>query len=151
MVISQPFYMPLFKNLKIIFLIIFFFCSVVTFSQPTTTDSCSMPTLPSIHFRKGSVILMPKAKVILDSIVKICKQYPDCRVKVISHSDRSRKGQELSWDKTNFTIQYLVKKGVSSGSLIFWFGEIGDPLIVDLISTSDVEPPSIRGHPSLRL
>ncbi len=44
------------------------------------TDSCNMPGLPVIHFKK-TVFLSKKAKLQLDSVVRIAKQYPNCKIK----------------------------------------------------------------------
>lgn len=99
--------------------------------RPTDTE-------PPIN---NSVKLSAEAQAILNKIAAQLKQKPECRVVINSHGAASKTEQQLSWDRTNNVVQYLVAKmGISSSRIIFQYGSEGDAELVDLMFTSDQGP-----------
>lgn len=88
----------------------------------------------------------------LQKSAAIIKANPSCRVKVTGYSDGTKNGQQLSWDRVNLIIKYLVEKaGISGKRFIFEYGSQGDPNTVDLTLTTEDGPPSVPApHPNLR-
>ena len=84
------------------------------------------------------------------------RQNPNCHVVVTSYTcEPSKSSQQLSWDRVNAVINYLVEKqGISSDRLIFKYGETGgDCNTVDLRSAEagDEGPNTVPApHPNLR-
>ena len=61
------------------------------------------------------------------------KANPECRVRVSGHGPVSKAAQQLSWDRVNAVIKYLVEKqGIAESRFIFEYGTEGDPNTVDL-------------------
>ena len=98
-------------NQKIILLVVLFALTGNVFAQ-SLTDSCNMPALRTILF-KNTVFLSKKAKLQLDSVVKIAKRYPTCKLKVTSFGWSTNKEQQDSWDMVYSAIHYLWKRGIN--------------------------------------
>ena len=98
-----------------------------------------MPALPQVNF-KASVFLNATAMAALDSAVKIINKHPGCKIKVIGNTDDCELCQQVSWDRVVSVIKYLQKKGVDSTSLIFNYGNRGNPRTVTLQGTTDDGP-----------
>ena len=68
--------------------------------------------------------------------------------------DTNKSMQQLSWDRVNSIINYLVEKeGISSDRFIFKYGEAGgDVNTVDLRDSQNEEGPNTvpAPHPNLR-
>ena len=74
----------------------------------------------------------------LASAASQIKATPDCRVRVIGHGASDKRAQQLSWDRVNTVISYLVEKqGISQDRFIFSYGEEGDANTVDLMGTTE--------------
>ncbi len=118
---------------------------------PTITE-CKITDLPSIQFRGNTNKLSPDAMSILDNVAAKLKADPACKVKVSGHGASNKVAQQLSWDRVNSIIQYLVERqGISSSRIIFEYGTEGDPLTVDLMGTTEEGPNSVPApHPNLR-
>jgi hypothetical protein len=73
---------------------------------------------------------------------------------VQGYAGPSKSEQQLSWDRVNTVINYLVEKqGISSDRLIFKYGETGgDPNTIDLRAAQGDEGPNTvpAPHPNLR-
>ena len=80
------------------------------------------------------------------------KADPACKVKVSGHGDSKKLAQQISWDRVNAIIRYLVERqGISSSRIIFEYGTEGDALTVDLMGTTEEGPNSVPApHPNLR-
>lgn len=117
-----------------------------------TPGECKITDLPSIQFRGNTNRLSPDAMSILDNVATKLKADPACKVKVSGHGASNKVAQQLSWDRVNAIIQYLVERqGISSSRIIFEYGTDGDPLTVDLMGTMEEGPNSVPApHPNLR-
>ena len=81
------------------------------------------------------------------------KNNPDCKIAVIGYCSTNKSEQQLSWDRVNAVITYLVEKeGISSDRFIFKYGETGgDCATVDLRDGTGEEGPNTvpAPHPNL--
>ena len=142
-------------RLRILIAIVLFTLKGNVIAQ-SPTDSCKMPGLPLIHFNK-TVFLSKKAKLQLDSVVKIAEQYPFCKIKVTGHAPATYQGQQDSWDQVYSIVTYLLKRRFNKDRLIFEYGTWGDPSNIEIIgSRKDGYPlipsphPQLSHHPSER-
>ncbi len=118
----------------------------------TDPKSCTVTNLPSVQFRTGSVRISQDAEAILASVAEQLKANPECRVRVSGHGPVSKAAQQLSWDRVNAVIKYLVEKqGIAESRFIFEYGTEGDSNTVDLMGTVDQGPNTVPApHPNLR-
>jgi outer membrane protein OmpA-like peptidoglycan-associated protein len=119
--------------------------------------NCGLTNLPSVQFRAGRATLSKDAMGLLESAASQIKGSPNCRVKVIGHigtGQSSKRAQQLSWDRVNTVIRYLVEKqGISEDRFIFSYQEEGegDPNTVDLQGTTETGPNTVPApHPNLQ-
>ncbi len=116
-------------------------------------QECKITDLPSVQFKGNSSIkLTDDAMRILDIVASKLKADPACKVKVSGHGASNKVAQQISWDRVNAIIRYLVERqGISSSRIIFEYGTEGDPLTVDLMGTMEEGPNSVPApHPNLR-
>jgi outer membrane protein OmpA-like peptidoglycan-associated protein len=114
-----------------------------------------MGALPSVTFAAKSVKLSKDAMSLLASAASRIRNNSECKVVVIGYCSSTKQEQQLSWDRVNAVINYLVEKeGISQDRFIFQFGqEGGDCNTVDLRAAQSGEegpntvPPP---HPNLR-
>lgn len=115
---------------------------------------CNIGSLPSITFKGRSVALSNDAKALLASVAQKMKENSDCKVAVVGYCSSSKTEQQLSWDRVNAIINYLVdKEGISADRFIFKYGEEGgDCNTVDMMDgTNDEGPTTVPApHPNLR-
>ncbi|HVM88204.1 MAG TPA: OmpA family protein [Puia sp.] len=115
---------------------------------------CSIGDLPSINFKGRTITLSKDAKALLASVADKMRNNPNCKVAVIGYGESSKSAQQLSWDRVNEVIKYLVEKeGISSDRLIFHYGQTnGDENTIDLKDgTGDEGPNTVPApHPNLR-
>ena len=113
--------------------------------------TCSINALPSVQF-KGSAKLTNDAEIVLASAATSLKSNPDCKMKVIGYGASSKSAQQLSYDRVNAVIKYLVEKqGISESRLIFVYGQDGDANTVDLQGTTEDGPNTVPApHPNLK-
>ncbi len=115
---------------------------------------CNIGALPSISFKGKTVTLSKDAKALLASVAQKIKDNADCKVAVVGYCASSKAEQQLSWDRVNAIINYLVdKEGVSADRFVFKYGqEGGDCNTVDLMDgTGDEGPTTVPApHPNLR-
>lgn len=118
----------------------------------TTSPNCGLSNLPTISFKKGKVALTPGAIASLAAVAAQVKGAPDCRIKVVGHGASDKGAQQLSWDRVNSVIRYLVEKqGISQDRFIFSYGEEGEANTVDLSSTREDGPNTVPApHPNLQ-
>jgi outer membrane protein OmpA-like peptidoglycan-associated protein len=116
--------------------------------------NCNLGSLPSISFAAKSSTLSNDAKAVLASLAETIRNNPNCKVAVVGYGESSKSVQQLSWDRVNTVINYLVEKeGISNDRFIFKYGEAGgDANTVDLREAgTDEAPNSVPApHPSLR-
>ncbi len=116
--------------------------------------SCNMAAIPPIQFRTGSWSLSQDALRSLVNVASKLKVNPDCTVKIIGYyrGVATGKTQQLSWDRVNVVIKYLVEKqGVSESRFIFIYGQHGNINGVDLVPSKEGGkgiplPPSLNLH-----
>ena len=125
-----------------------------TIVTPPTCEQ-KMGALPSIAFKAGSNKLTDDTKAVLASVASRVRNNPGCRVVVVGYCAADKREQQLSWDRVNTIISYMVdKEGISQDRFIFNYGQSGgDCNTVDLRTAADgetgpnrVDPP----HPALR-
>jgi outer membrane protein OmpA-like peptidoglycan-associated protein len=105
---------------------------------------CNIGDLPSVTFRARSVALSNDAKALLASAAQRIKANPNCRIAVVGYCSSTKSEQQLSWDRVNAIINYLVEQeGIGSDRLIFKYGEPGgDCNTVDLRDGTNEEGPT---------
>ncbi|MCC6288817.1 MAG: OmpA family protein [Chitinophagaceae bacterium] len=119
-------------------------------------SNCGIGDLPSISFNTKAFKVSKDAEAVLANVADRLRQNPNCRIVVTSYTcEPSKSSQQLSWDRVNTVINYLVEKqGISSDRLIFKYGETGgDCNTVDLRSAEqgDEGPNTVPApHPNLR-
>jgi len=127
--------------------------SISAFAQ-AGSNSCKIGDLPSISFASRSIIITNDGKAILSSVAEKMRNNPNCKVSVSGYGESSKDYQQLSWDRVNAVIKYLVEKeGVSEYRFIFKFGlGEGDGNVVDLKDGTGEEGPNTvpAPHPNLR-
>ena len=115
---------------------------------------CGIGDLPSVSFSGRSVALNNDAKAVLGTVATQMRNNPSCKVAVIGYGESSKAAQQLSWDRVNSVINYLVEKeGISSDRFVFKYGEGGgDAGTVDLRDGTGEEGPNTvpAPHPNLR-
>src|SRR6266851_1117495 len=89
-------------------------------------NRCSIGDLPSIVFKGRSVTLSKDGKALASTIAEKMRNNPGCKVAVIGYGESSKSAQQLSWDRVNEVIKYLVEKeGINSDRFIFRYGQTG--------------------------
>ena len=111
--------------------------------------------LPSVTFTGKSVTLSKDAQSLLASVGARMRNNPECKVVVVGYCNSTKQEQQLSWDRVNAVINYLVEKeGISGDRFIFQYGqEGGDCATVDLRGAAEGEegPNTVPApHPNLR-
>ena len=97
--------------------------------------------LPSIQFKGRSIAISTASQAALAQVAQQLQANPDCKVSVTGHGASDKRAQQLSWDRTNAVIRYLVEKqGISENRFIFHYGVEGDPNTVDLEGTEEEGP-----------
>ena len=119
-----------------------------------TKKNCGIGDLPSVTFKPKSIILSNDAKALLASAAQKIKDNPNCKIAVIGYCSSSKSEQQLSWDRVNAVISYMVdKEGINQDRFIFKYGEMGgDCNTVDLRDGTGEEGPTTvpAPHPNLR-
>ena len=115
---------------------------------------CSIGDLPSITFKGRSVTLSKDGQALLATVAEKMRENPNCKVAVIGYGESSKSAQQLSWDRVNEVIKYLVEKeGINSDRFIFRYGQSGgDENTIDLKDATGEEGPNTvpAPHPNLR-
>jgi outer membrane protein OmpA-like peptidoglycan-associated protein len=115
---------------------------------------CGIGDLPSVSFTGRSVSLNNDAKAVLSGVAEKMRNNPACKVAVIGYGESNKSEQQLSWDRVNAVIKYLVEKeGINQDRFIFKFGEpSGAANTVDLQDGTGQEGPNTvpAPHPNLR-
>ncbi|MCA0397902.1 MAG: OmpA family protein [Bacteroidetes bacterium] len=116
--------------------------------------ACNIGDLPSVYFKARATSLDNDAKAVLASVAEKMRTNAECKVVVIGYGESSKSAQQLSWDRVNAVINYLVdKEGISADRFIFRHSEPqGDPNSVDLRDgTAEDGPNSVPApFPNLR-
>lgn len=119
----------------------------------TTVSKCNISSLPSVTFKSGSARLSKDAQNILTGAAAQLRNSATCNVRVVGYAaDASKRSQQLSWDRVNAVIKYLVEKqGIAESRIIFSYENTGDNNTVDLQPTTDSGPNTVPApHPQLR-
>jgi hypothetical protein len=115
---------------------------------------CSIGDLPSIVFKGRSVTLSKDGKALASTVAEKMRNNPACKVAVIGYGESSKSAQQLSWDRVNEVIKYLVEKeGINSDRFIFRYGQTGgDENTIDIKDGTGEEGPNTvpAPHPNLR-
>jgi OOP family OmpA-OmpF porin len=121
---------------------------------PTATApvaQCTIGDLPSIQFGNRAT-LSKDAQRMLGDVASRIKANPNCKVKVIGYGAASKAAQQLSWDRVNAVINYLVEKqGIAESRLLFIYQQDGDSKSVDLQGTMEEGASYVPApHPNLK-
>jgi outer membrane protein OmpA-like peptidoglycan-associated protein/opacity protein-like surface antigen len=96
-------------------------------------SDCNIGSLPSVQFASGRASLSSSANAILDAAAEQIKANPSCKICVVGYGGSSKREQQLSWDRVNAVINYLVEtKGIGRERFVFKYGAAGDANTVDL-------------------
>ncbi|MDB5192170.1 MAG: hypothetical protein JWQ96_1733 [Segetibacter sp.] len=127
-------------------------CKELRKNPPVATNECVITDLPSIQFRGNTVTLSRDAQAILTTVANQLKANPGCKVKVTGHGAANKAAQQLSWDRVNAVIKYLVERqGLADNRIIFEYGTEGDPTVIDLMGTTEEGPNNVPApHPNLQ-
>lgn len=119
--------------------------------KPAEKAECTVGNLPSVQF-KGNAKLSKDAQKVLAAAADKIKANPTCKVKVIGYGTSSKSAQQLSWERVNAVIKYLVEKqGISESRLLFFYAQDGDANTVDLQGTLEDGPNTVPApHPNLK-
>lgn len=110
--------------------------------------ACNIGSLPSVQFASGRAALSTAANAILDAAASQILANPACKICVVGHGGGSKREQQLSWDRVNAVITYLVEqKGVSRDRFVFKYGEYGDANTVDLQDCTGESGPNMVPAP----
>src|SRR5690606_15945725 len=83
-------------------------------------SNCGIGDLPSVSFAGRNVALSRDAQAVLAGVAAKIRNNPSCRIAVVGYGDANKAAQQLSWDRVNAVINYLVEKeGISSDRFIF--------------------------------
>lgn len=77
--------------------------------------------LPHIYYDFDQFYIRDDAKSDLDKVVSLMKQYPSLSIELGSHTDArgtEEYNRNLSQNRANAAVQYIIKKGVSSARLV---------------------------------
>lgn len=121
----------------------------VVVAQP----DCNIGSLPSVQFASGRSSLSTSSNAILDAAAENIKANPNCKICVVGYGGSSKREQQLSWDRVNSVINYMVeKKGISRDRFVFKYGESGDANTVDLQDCTGETGPNMvpAPHPQYR-
>jgi len=116
-------------------------------------SKCDISSLPSVTFKSGSARLSKDAQNILTGAASQLRNSAACNVRVVGYAaDASKRAQQLSWDRVNAVIKYLVEKqGIAESRIIFSYENTGDNNTVDLQPTTDSGPNTVPApHPQYR-
>jgi len=132
-------------------------CFTPYLNRMGTNNDCDtkLGALPSCAFTGKSVTLSKDAMSLLATVGSRMRNNPECKVVVIGYCNSTKLEQQLSWDRVNAVINYLVEKeGISADRFIFQYGqEGGDCNTVDLRGAASGEegPNTVPApHPNLR-
>ena len=118
------------------------------------TGPCNIGDLPSITFSGRSVNLSNDARALLASVAQKIRDNAACKIAVVGYCSSSKSEQQLSWDRVNAVINYLIEReGIGADRFIFKYGqEGGDCNTVDLKDGTNEEGPTTvpAPHPNLR-
>jgi OmpA-OmpF porin, OOP family len=114
--------------------------------------NCGISNLPSVQFKGGSASLSKDGQAVLASAAAQIKANPTCKIRVTGHGASDKRAQQLSWDRVNAVIRYMVERqGISEDRFIFDYGTEGDVNTVDLMGTTEEGPNTVPApHPNLR-
>ncbi|MBV4360252.1 OmpA family protein [Pinibacter aurantiacus] len=127
----------------------------VTFSSQLFAQVDIKPSsndFPALLFAQNKISLSPECKRLLTDIATKLRNNPEWSAKVIGYGDDSKIRQQISWDRVNAVINYLIEKeGISGNRLIFVYGEHGPSGTVDVQITNEEGPHDVPApHPNLR-
>jgi outer membrane protein OmpA-like peptidoglycan-associated protein len=119
------------------------------------STECAIGDLPSVSFKGNTAAVSKDAQAVLATVADRMRNNPNCKVVVSGYGEPSKASQQLSWDRVNAVINYMVdKQGISIDRFVFRFGQTeGDPNTVDLRAASEGEqgPNTVPApHPNLR-
>jgi OmpA-OmpF porin, OOP family len=115
--------------------------------------ACAISSLPSVQFKSGAVALSKDAQTVLAGAASQIRSNPNCHVRVVGYGASDKRAQQLSWDRVNAVIRYMVEsQGISEDRFIFSYGtEGGDNNTVDLQATTEQGPNTVPApHPNLK-
>jgi len=118
---------------KVLYSAISIFLSTSGYSQNESSNH--LPIFPELDFKKNSVFLTANAKKILDSAVTIINGDTSYKIKIIGFDASCETCMQYSWDRVFSVLKYLKQNRVDSSRIIFIYGQEGNPLKVNLIST----------------
>lgn len=130
------------------------FCSLLPASSRSQDQKPGLGVLPSVTFKGRSVVISDEIRQLLVVVAEKVRKNPEAKLEVIGYGESCKTCQQLSWDRVNSVVNYLVEKeGISSDRLIFRYGQAGGEVnTVDLRDGAGEEGPSYvpPPHPDTR-
>lgn len=119
--------------------------------EPVGSTECTIGNLLSLPFR-GNARLTREAQQLLAEAAVTIKANPACKIKVIGYGSASKSSQQLSWERVNAVVKFLVEQqGISESRLLFVYAQDGDAAMVDLQGTTEEGPNTVPApHPNLK-
>jgi hypothetical protein len=127
------------NHLKHLFILTFLLIRALISFAETPIDTCKSIST-NIILTGQTVILNLKAKANLDSMCRMIKNNPLCKLRVESHGYANEADQQTSWDKLEAVRLYLRQKGVDKKRLVLSYGVEGDPDNVAVTTTTEEGP-----------
>ena len=131
-------------------------CNLCTKPCGTGGSSCatSLGALPTLSFKSGSVKLSDDTKAALATVASKMRNSPGCRVVVVGYCASDKKKQQISWDRVNAVINYMVdKEGISQDRFVFVSGQDNencDNVDMQVAAEGDDRPSRVDPpHPNL--
>ena len=131
-------------------------CNLCTKPCGTGGSSCatSLGELPTLSFKSGSVKLSDDTKAALSTVASKMRNSPGCRVVVVGYCASDKRKQQLSWDRVNAVINYMVdKEGISQDRFVFVSGQDNencDNVDLQVAAEGDDRPSRVDPpHPNL--
>ena len=130
-------------------------CCINGGGGPKPPVECGNVAMPSISFKNNSAALSKDAQAALNTVADAIRNNPTCKVVVTGYGEASKAGQQMSWDRVNSVINYMVdKQGINMDRFIFRHGQTdGDPNTVDMrpATVGEEGPNTVPApHPNLR-
>jgi len=121
---------------------------------PITTCATTLGDLPTLSFKSGSSKLDYDAKAALATVASKMRNSPGCRVVVVGYCSSDKRKQQLSWDRVNAVINYMVdKEGISQDRFVFVSGQDNencDNVDLQVAAEGDDRPSRVDPpHPNL--
>ncbi|MFT3823542.1 MAG: hypothetical protein QM731_06455 [Chitinophagaceae bacterium] len=119
-------------------------CDSITSLMTKWQTQCNIGELPDITFIRKSNVLSNDQKAVLAGVAQRLRDNSFCKIAVTGYSSQMKNVQQLSWERVNAVINYLVEKeGIGTDRLIFKYSQqMGNPNIIKLRNATGEQGPN---------